>query len=283
MAASILSLNTITYAADYFPYEIRGRAMGWIFSSYFAALILGVPLGSFTGDLLGWGWVFLGAALLAGIYSLVAGAILPPSRILERPARTRLHLFAYLEFFTAGPALGALLCSFFVSAGMMGFIGFVGVWLHDSFGVSPRGIGLIFLVSGVAALLGSPMGGALSDRIGKKTQLVASSAVLALLVLLLPGMAWDFNLMLLFCGISLAAAFRQGPMEALMTEVVEAGRRGTFVALKNSFSQLGIGLAALASGALMEASGYTAVCALSAILNLAAAGAALWLMRRAPA
>ena len=46
MGASILSLNCISYAADFFPYTKRGWAMGSIFSSYFAALILGVPIGS---------------------------------------------------------------------------------------------------------------------------------------------------------------------------------------------------------------------------------------------
>src|SRR5437867_9798802 len=54
MGASMLSLNTISYAADYFPYARRGWAMGSIFSSYFAALILGVPLGSVVGETLGW-------------------------------------------------------------------------------------------------------------------------------------------------------------------------------------------------------------------------------------
>ena len=49
MGASMLSLNTISYAADYFPYTRRGWAMSSIFSSYFAALILGVPLLTVVG------------------------------------------------------------------------------------------------------------------------------------------------------------------------------------------------------------------------------------------
>lgn len=287
MAASLLSLNTITYAADYFPYERRGWAMGSIFSSYFAALILGVPLGAIAGDVLGWSWVFCGVAALAGFVLVAAGRLLPGSKIETRTEVSgrfaHTHVKTYFEFLTARGTAGALLCSFFASAGMMGFLGFVGVWLHDAFGLTSRSIGLVFLFSGAAALLGSPLGGALSDRIGKKIQLVASSTILAILLLVLPRMRWDLMLMAVFCGISVAAAFRQGPMEALLTEVVVSNRRGSFVALKNAFSQLGIGLAALASGALFETSGYFGVCLLSAGLNVAAASAVLIFMRRSPA
>ena len=68
-------------------------------------------------------------------------------------------------------------------------------------------------------------------------------------------------------------------MEALLTEVVHPGLRGSFVALKNSFSQLGIGMAALLSGALYESGGYSWVCLFCAALNLLAAVSMLTLVR----
>jgi predicted MFS family arabinose efflux permease len=163
----------------------------------------------------------------------------------------------------------------------MGFLAFVGVWLHDSFGISGKQVGLIFLASGTAALLASPWAGAISDRIGKRFQFVASSLALAVLLVCLPQLGWGIPLFLVFAAVSLAAAFRQGPMEALTTEVVPARLRGSFIALKNSFSQLGIGAAALASGILFELGGYLAVCLFCAVLSLAAAGSMFLLVRQA--
>jgi predicted MFS family arabinose efflux permease len=64
-------------------------------------------------------------------------------------------------------------------------------------------------------------------------------------------------------------------MEAVFSEIVPSASRGTFVAMKNSFSQLGIGLAALLSGLLFEYAGYYAVCVLGAVSNLLAAGGML--------
>jgi len=283
MGASMLSLNTISYAADYFPYARRGWAMGSIFSSYFAALILGVPIGSWLGSELGWHAVFAMAGVSA-ISLLIATRLMLPKL---QPHRARgqaefalvQDVRTFVGFLQRQQTFGALLSAFCASAGTTGFLAFLGVWLHDAFGIPAQKVGLIFLVSGAAALVASPLAGSLSDRIGKRTQFAASNMALALLLVLLPRLSWGFPMFAVFCAISLAAAFRQGPMEALLTEVVPAATRGSFIALKNSFSQLGIALAALLSGIAFESLGYGAVCWIGVGANLAASGALIFLVR----
>jgi len=276
MGASMISLNAISYAADYFPYSNRGWAMGSIMSSYFAAMILGVPLGAWIGDRFGWNAIFGVTACVVIILSVSTHFFLPSlgakgswrtseSLILQQ---TRI----YAGFLTFRGTLAALLSSFFASAGTMGFLAFLGVWLYDAFGIPAKEVGLVFLISGGAALLASPIAGSLSDRIGKRRQFILSNVGLALFLLILPGVHTKIALFGI-CGlISLSAAFRQGPMEALLTEVVASGTRGSFIALKNSCSQLGIALAALASGLLFERLGYYSVCVLGAVANLSSAG-----------
>jgi predicted MFS family arabinose efflux permease len=276
IGAGILSLNSIAYAADFFPYAKRGWAMGSIFSSYFAALILGVPLGSWLGDRHGWNSVFgaMGAAALILIFSTYL--LLPPLEGItpnERSTGIAEYIRRYLSFFKTRRSLSALLCSFFASAGTSGFLAFLGMWLHDSFNISGSRIGFVFLVSGAAALLASPFAGSLADRIGKRFQFVISSVFLALFLFILPNMHWGSFLFCIFGLISLAAAFRQGPMEAVLSEIVSSESRGSFIALKNSCSQLGIGLAAMLSGILFELHGYSAVCILCAVSSLLAATA----------
>jgi len=280
----MLSLNVLSYAADFFPYKIRGRAMAWIVSSYFAALIFGVPIGAWIGDKLGWNAVFRVAALTAILLFLWTRWLLAEPFVPAVSDRhTGLQIVKpfknYVDFLKTKRTFGALLSSFFASGGTIGFLAFLGIWLHDAFGIAGRQIGLVFLASGTAALLASPIAGLLSDRIGKRFQFILSNAALALLLLILPGLRWGHWLFLVFGAVSLAAAFRQGPMEALLTEVAPPAVRGSFVALKNSFSQLGIGLAAMASGILFERDGYLAVCLLCAASNLVAAGSMAVLVR----
>jgi DHA1 family inner membrane transport protein len=282
MGASMLSLNTISYAADFFPYKSRGWAMGCIFASYFAALILGVPLGSWVGDRFGWNTVF-GAMACVALGLLVLTQWLLP-RLKENIVRTLefkpgRYILEYIGFLGRRISLCALLSSLFASAGTMGFIAFLGAWLHDSFGIPASKIGLVFLISGVAALTASPLAGSISDRIGKRFQFVLSCISLAVFLFVLPGLAWGPVLFVIFGFISLSAAFRQGPMEAILTEIVSSDSRGRFIALKNSFSQLGIGIATMLSGMLFEYGGYGAVCFLGAISNLLAAASMLLIYR----
>ncbi len=276
MGASMLSLNTISYAADFFPYSNRGWAMGSIFSSYFAALIMGIPLGAWLGERFGWNVVFgvMGATALA---LAIFVQLLLPGLAVKSGKIPRLHVSEYvrryIDFFRTQSTFSALVTALFASAGTTGFLAFLGVWLHDSFGISGSRIGLAFMVAGVAALLASPLAGSIADKIGKRLQFVISSMALAIFLLMLPRLHWGAVLFGVFGLISLAAAFRQGPMEAVLTEIVSSDSRGTFVALKNSCSQLGIGLAAMLSGMLFESNGYGAVCLLGGVCCLVAAGA----------
>ncbi len=282
MGASMLSLNAISYAADFFPYSSRGWAMGSIVSSYFAALILGVPIGSWIGDALGWNAVFGFTCAMALLLLATTQLLLPAQPVQDRrPAGAIVarQIRTYIDFLRSGVTFGALSSSFFASAGTMGFLAFLGVWLHDAFGIPGKQVGLVFLAAGAAALLASPVAGSLSDRVGKRIQFILSNLSLALFLSVLPRLRWGPALFGVFGVISLSAAFRQGPMEALITEVVPAGCRGSFIALRNSFSQFGIGLAALASGLLFERAGYQAVCLLGAFSNLAAAGGMLIFVR----
>jgi predicted MFS family arabinose efflux permease len=65
----------------------------------------------------------------------------------------------------------------------------------------------------------------------------------------------------------MAAAFRQGPLTALITELVPSNQRGAFIALRNIFSQTGIGAAAVLGGLLFERHGYAAVTTLCAAMT----------------
>lgn len=274
IGGSMLSLNSIAYTADYFPYESRGWAMGCVMSSYFAALIFGVPLGAVLGETYSWKAVFGVIGVSALVLLILCYHMLPKtgSGVVESSKKpVGEYVNQYLGFLRSQSSLAGLLCAFFASAGIMGFLAFIGSWLHDAFGITTGRIGLVFLASGAAAVLASPMAGFIADRIGKRLQFVCSSICLAIFLFILPHVSWGVVLFVVIGVISLSAAFRQGPMEAVLTEITHAATRGTFIALKNSFSQLGIGAATLFSGMLFDASGYKAVCILSAALSLMAA------------
>ncbi len=268
LGAGTISTCAIAYAGDWFDYSIRGRAIGLVSSAYFAAPILGVPAAAQLADRFGWRTAFLGFALLAVLASLATLTLPKPSTEHESSEYGfAVTARAFRGFLARRDTVAALVIAFLVSAGLVGFLTYIGEWLHAQFGVATRTIGWVFMLGGLVAIVGAPLGGWLSDHYGKRGVSIASNALMAAGLLLLPFVPWGGGLLVLFGFIALAAAFRQGPLTALMTELVPGRRRGAFIALRNISSQMGIGLVVLAGGLLYQRHGYFAVTALAAAMT----------------
>jgi predicted MFS family arabinose efflux permease len=268
-AAGAISTCSIAFAGDWFAYNVRGRAIGLVSSAYFAAPIIGVPLAGQIADHFGWHGVFLFFAGLAFIVACIS-LFLPKEQVNPQPSADKLRttLFVFRSFLKRRDIVAALCVAFLVSAGLVGFITYIGQWLSDHFKIPTGGITLVFMVGGMASLAGAPLGGILADRWGKRTVSIASNILLALAVALVPFLPWGFWLFLVFGAAGLGAAFRQGPLTALMTEMVPAGQRGFFIALRNIASQLGIGAIALVGGILYQHHGYVAVTTLCSVMTM---------------
>src|SRR5690606_10088794 len=58
-AGGALSGAAVAYVGDYFPYERRGWANGWVMSGIAFGQIIGVPVGTLLADFFGFRWPFL--------------------------------------------------------------------------------------------------------------------------------------------------------------------------------------------------------------------------------
>ena len=268
LAAGTISTCAVAFAGDWFAYAVRGRAIGLISSAYFAAPILGVPFATQIADRFGWRRTFLCFAMLA--LGVACGSLtLPKEQVSSEPSSGKLRASAqaFRSFLVRRDTTAALGIAFLASGGLVGFITYIGQWLNNQFGIATRTIGWVFMLGGLVAVAGAPLGGILSDRWGKRSVSIASNVLLALSVLLIPFMHWGIWLLGVFAGASLGAAFRQGPLTTLMTEMVPGAQRGAFIALRNICSQLGIGAVALAGGVLYQHHGYVAVTTLCAAMS----------------
>jgi predicted MFS family arabinose efflux permease len=280
MAAGVLSACSIAYAGDYFAYEIRGKALGYISMANSAAVVVAAPLAAYVADSLGWQHNFLGLAaaglVVSGLNVISMPRLLPQSLAAEvlsgresdhappgwRPSGRDRGVQSRPDI------IACMVIAFCVSGGIAGAITYAGVWMHVQFRVTTRTIGLVFLAGGLLALVGAALGGAVSDRYGKRSVAIVSSLLLALSLMLLPFLPWSSLPVTVFALVNFAAAFRQGPVTALMTELVPKRGRGAFIALRNVASQIGIATTALLGGLLFERFGYRGVGILCTALTL---------------
>lgn len=265
LAAGTISTCSIAYAGDCFAYAVRGRAVSLISTAYFVAPIVGVPLAAQIADRFGWRHAFQYFAL-AALAVAITSFTLPQDVLNPQPSRERLRSTAraFRSFLARRDTLAALAVAFLVSAGLVGFITYIGQWLNSRFDLPTRTIGWIFMLSGLVAVGSAPLSGSASDKWGKRPVSIAGNAVLAVSIAAIPFLDWGVGLLVVFAATSLGAAVRQGPLTALMTEMVPAAQRGSFIALRNIASQLGIGAVAVAGGVLFQHYGYAAVTTLCA-------------------
>ncbi|MFE2976184.1 MFS transporter [Streptomyces sp. NPDC059258] len=162
------------------PAKSAGAATTLVFSGIAVASVLGVPAGTYLGDLAGWRAAFLAAAGLGAVV-LVAAALLLP----RLPAERTVPLGGALRL-TRDPRLrtGLIVVGFLVTGHFAAYT-YVRPVLEDVSGVGAGTIGVLLLVYGIAGAAGNFLAGAGAARSPRRTLLVIGT-VLALTVVALP-------------------------------------------------------------------------------------------------
>jgi predicted MFS family arabinose efflux permease len=275
LAAGTFSTCSIAYVGDYFPYYKRGSAMSIVQSGYFVALVVGVPLGSLLAQWRGWRAGFLAFGALAVVVFFMVLSLLPEDGHKLKHVPLSGDASGWFRnvalVFHTKERIAAIAGAFFVSGGFVGFILYMGSWLTTTHGLKTGQVGLVFAIVGISSLIGAIAAGPIADKIGKRGVSLVSTIILALTLLLIPILGWGPLLFGTFLVASLSYAFRQGPVQALATELVPRRARGALVATRTTASQVGIGISTAVCGMLYDSSGYRAVGLFCAVMSLAAA------------
>ena len=275
LAAGTLSTCALSFAGDYYPYEQRGRAMGVLSMGYFFAFVIGVPAGAIAASRWGWHWVF-GCLSAAGLVMfLIALARLPRDTMHAQQHPMRLR--AFTDHFLKGDRLAGVIAAFLTSGGIVGFLTYIGAWLRNTYGMEVDKIGLLFMVSGLAAVIASPLSGWLADHAGKRNVIIWANVVLAFFFVLVARSSLGAGLVLGIAALSMAASARQAPLHALTTEIVGPEVRGEYISVRNAASQVGIATIATISASAFDVAGFSAVAWIAAIATLLIPVCCIWL------
>lgn len=165
-----------------FPYEQRGRPLGWIFGAMAGGMAFGSTFGALLEPYIGWRGIFLavgvaGAGILLVLLphrQLVAGAVQAVGGGLGALFRGYRDLLATPR----GQCTYAyvLVNSIFHS----GVFTWLGLYLEQRYGLGPVGIGLALLGYGVPGFLFGPLIGRMADRRGRGRLLPIGLALSAL-------------------------------------------------------------------------------------------------------
>lgn len=165
-----------------FPFEQRGRPLGWLFGAMAGGMAFGSTFGAMLEPFIGWRGIFIGVSLLgAG----VLGVLLPYLRLLgeapQAPSGTLRDLLAAYGGLL-GPGRGRRTYAFVLLNAVFhsGVFTWLGLYFARRYGLGEIGIGLALLGYGVPGFLLGPVIGRAADRWGRRWLLPTGIGLAAL-------------------------------------------------------------------------------------------------------
>jgi multidrug resistance protein len=250
VGGGMLSGGSIAYVGDYFPYDKRGWANGWIMSGTAFGQVAGVPIGKILATEFGYRWPFLLFAITMALATFMIWRFVPqPNTKLDKGRLTpRRIVRKYLDVLD-GPVMAAVGSYTLMFAGFGLFATFLPSWLESTIGLTGYEVALLFAMGGVANVIAAPSAGRLSDEVGRKPLVVWATVALGLIMLIAPYAIDGFwTAGLLFFLAMASVGIRIGPLQSLLTALVPDQRRGLLMGLAMSVGQAGFGVGSFLAG-----------------------------------
>ncbi len=272
MAGGMLSGAAVSYIGDYFPYDRRGWATGWVMSGAAFGQIIGIPVGIVMAERWGFRSPFYLFAVTMAVTVLLLFFRVPQPDVArsKEPLTVGKAASDYMAMLRRPEIAWAAAAYFVMFFGVAVFVIYLPTWLERDLGATGDQIALMFLLGGVANVATGPQAGKLSDKIGRKGMILLAciglSVLMTLTVPLVTSVAMAYGL---FFFTMILVAMRISPFSALLTALVKDERRGSLMSLAVALGQLGFALGGAVAGPLYAGVGFASNAVLGAVFVLA--------------
>jgi len=258
----------------------RGRSLGFHIVGGSSAFLVTPVLAGAIATLAGWNWAFILLGLPALLVAVALTSLLGEPEVEARqramePSGGRTPLLKAIRDL-GGIVVVAVMLQVVGSA----FATYLPLFLADAHGVDPALAGMLGGLAVGAGVLGAPVGGALSDRVGRKpvilTSLVATGPLICLVALL------GYGPLLIGATIlyGIVMSMRMAPIESHIADVVPLSRRATVLGLYYFLGQETAGVSTPLIGRLIDAMGPSSTFLLIAAVTTFVAVLTLLFRRR---
>ncbi len=245
----------LAIVTDLFPFQMRGRVMGLLQTSFSASQILGIPLGLYLSNLWDWHAPFM---MIVAV-SLIAGVIILfymqpiDKHLANRVDRKALHHF--WTTITNRKYFSAFVVTALLSTGGFMLMPFGSAFTVGNLGIDISKLPTIYLITGICALFFGPLIGKATDYFGKLKVFIFGGVLSIIMVVIYTNMGISpLWLVILVNAVLFVGIFsRMIPAQAIMSAIPEPENRGSFMAVSSSLQQISGGLASIISGSIVMA------------------------------
>jgi MFS family permease len=246
----------------------RGRVLSGFHGVNYMGLALGPLAGGLLAETSGFRGAFIAYAACAAISVLLGFTVensrtphnLQTSRVIERPSITAWvkRLRNVKDLVDQIPSHLRATYVVLVFATFTSFMhrvttqSMLPLFATTELGLSPKEVGLLFTISGVAAFAMILPAGFVIDKVGRKWATVPSTGIPALAFLLIPFAGDFFELALLMLFLGIANGLSLGSLATSTFDVIPVNARGRLQALRRTIAEVGGVGAPLAGGVLAD-------------------------------
>lgn len=216
-AAALIVVKILALTALLTAPQHRGKMIGIVYSGFSGANVLGVPIGTIIGDLVGWRYTFLFIVFVSVLVGILMYFYVPQPQYqtVNTESSTKQRESNYSKILRPGEVAKFLAITFLLLvANSVTFIYINPLMLSSGHDLSF--VSIVLLINGVAGVIGTSMGGFLSDKLTSKRWLTIATIIFNTMMLLL-------NLFLSVTGVLLMIIFIWNIMQWSTNPAVQSG------------------------------------------------------------
>jgi predicted MFS family arabinose efflux permease len=245
-------ISSISYAiiSDLFELKVRGRVMGFVQMAFASSQVMGIPVGLYFANRVGWHAPFVIITVVSIIEFITIAVNMRPINAHLKIKSDR-SPFQHLFKTVAHPnyLLAFLFSTLLVTGGYM-LMPFGSAFSVNNLGISMGQLPLLYFITGIFSMAAGPLIGNLSDKIGK-FRVFGLGSILALIIILYYcnlGVTPFWLVVALNTALMMGVLSRMISSSALITAIPEPNERGAFMSVNSSVQQLSGGIASVFAG-----------------------------------
>lgn len=247
----ILSTLVLSIIGDIIPYERRATAMGIILTAFSAASVIGVPAGLWLAAKFSWRMPFFVVVGL-GVFVILGMIFFLPSltKHLQNNKPKTHPLRNITAVFSDKNQVYALLFTLVLVLGHFLIIPFIAPYMQLNVGFSDTEVAYLYLFGGLTTVVALPLFGKLGDLYGnfKIFAYVSIGAIFSIYAITTLPEVSLFLALIASSSYFIVSSGRNVPATTMVTAVVKAEKRGSFMSMRTSVQQLAMGLSSVIAG-----------------------------------
>lgn len=252
-------IGSISYAiiSDLFNLNVRGRVMGFVQMAFSTSQVMGIPVGLYFANRVGWHAPFL---MIAAVSLIEFIAIIIYMRPIDGHLKIHTDQKAFQHLFKtiAHPnyLLAFIFSTLLVTGGFM-LMPFGSAFSVNNLGISMAQLPVLYFITGIFSMAIGPLLGNLSDAFGK-SEIFGLGSTLAIVIILVYcnlGITPFWLVVVLNTLLMLGVLSRLISSSALLTAIPETNDRGAFMSINSSLQQLSGGIASIIAGLIIVQTG----------------------------